>query len=51
MRNFILVLTCLFIIVYVYLGIGKFRALMNKSDQLKKTANEIPSSASDALNR
>ena len=47
MRNFILVLTCLFIILYVYLGIGKFRAIMNKSDQLKKTANEIPSSASE----
>ncbi|EKE15183.1 MAG: hypothetical protein ACD_12C00116G0003 [uncultured bacterium] len=45
MRNFILALVCLAIIVGVFLSVKKFQSLIQKSDQLKKTANEIPSSA------
>jgi len=45
MKNFILILTCLVIILYVYLSIGKFKSLMKKNDELRKSTNEIPSSA------
>ncbi|MFA5769903.1 MAG: hypothetical protein WC894_00215 [Patescibacteria group bacterium] len=45
MKNFILVLVCLTIIVGVFLSVKKFQSLIQKSDQLKKTANDIPSSA------
>jgi len=45
MKNFILILTCLVIVLFVYLSIGKFRTLMKKNDELRKNTNEIPSSA------
>lgn len=45
MKNFILILTCLVIALYVYLSIGRFRTLMKENDELRKSTNEIPSSA------
>ncbi|MFA6017317.1 MAG: hypothetical protein WC744_04500 [Patescibacteria group bacterium] len=46
MKNFILVLTCLLIILGVYLSLKKFQVLMQQNDELRRTANQIPSSAS-----
>lgn len=49
MKNFILVLVFLLIILGTYLGIKRFQSLIQKSDELRNTANEIPSSASEGI--
>lgn len=45
MRDFILILVFLLIILGTYLGIKRFQAVMKDNDQIRKTTNEIPSSA------
>ncbi len=49
MKNFVLVLVCLMIALGVYWGYGRFQTFMKKDDQVKKTVNNIPSSAADEV--
>ena len=49
MKNFMLILVCLMIALGVYWGYGRFQTFMQKDDQMKKTVNDIPSSAANEI--